>query len=55
MGGRGVPGVVRLAGYWEGGIPVHPAKARLRLIYGIIDIFGSYGRLTGVSLYILKI
>ena len=36
-GSGGVPGVVRLGGYPEGCIPGQSAKARLRLIYGIID------------------
>ena len=45
-GREGVPGVVQTGGYLEGGIPGTQPEARLRLIYGISKINGSYGRLT---------
>ena len=51
---RGVPGVVRLGGYREGGITGYPAMARLRLIYDILRLIGSYGRLTGESGILLR-
>ena len=35
---EGVPGVVGLGGYWEGGIPGTQPGPRLRLIYGIFKI-----------------
>ena len=38
----------------EGYYPCIPSLARLRLIYGILDIIGSYGRISHILSNILR-
>ena len=53
--GQGCTRGGRLGGYREGAIPGNQHEARLRLIYGILEVIGSYGRLTGFYIIYSKI